>query len=79
MTTLSMSNPNTISRHLIHYTFISVCIVGFFVSCFGFLIYRLLLKPLIFGMILLLTLPLIGRELWKDTKQPSASRHHSHP
>jgi hypothetical protein len=74
-----MTGSNTISRNLIHYTFITICIAGFLMSCLGFLVYRLLLKPFIFGMILLLTLPLIGRELLKETQPPHSSRHHSHP
>lgn|GEM_PF-6775758 len=66
-----MPLTTTITRHLIHYTFLGVCITGFFLSCLAFLCYRLLLKPLAFGLIFLATLPLIGRELLK--KEPSAS------
>ena len=65
-----MPRTTSISRHLIHYAFLSVCIGGFLLSCCGFLFYRLLFKPLVFALILLVTLPLIGRQLLK--KDPPA-------
>jgi hypothetical protein len=46
--------------HLAHsYGFFLVCVLGFLVICGAFLVYRLLLKPLVFGLILLISLPLI--------------------
>ena len=71
-----MPRTTPISRQLIHYAFLSVCIGGFLLSCCGFLFYRLLLKPLVFGLILLVTLPLIGRELLKKEPNPHPTAQH---
>lgn len=54
-----MARPSTILQNAIYYTFLVVCVFSFFLSCCGFLIYRLLLKPMAFGLILLAFSPLM--------------------
>ena len=57
---LSMTRTSIILRHTLYYCFLAACTLGFLFSCCGFLLYRLLLKPLVFGLMLLVTLPLMG-------------------
>jgi len=57
--TLSMAQRPTLLRHIYYTGFLAVCALGFFFSCCGFLLYRLLLKPLVFCLMLLAILPLM--------------------
>ena len=54
-----MTQPPTIWRNILYYGFLAVCALGFGFSCCGFLLYRLLVKPLVFLMMLLAILPLV--------------------
>lgn len=47
-------------RHVVCCGFLAVCVLGFCFSCCGFLFYRLLVKPLVFCLILLVMLPISG-------------------
>jgi hypothetical protein len=58
--TLSMARLSIILQHTLYYCFLAACALGFLLCCCGFLLYRLLFKPLVFGLILLAILPLIG-------------------
>jgi hypothetical protein len=54
-----MSRPPTIWQHILYYGFLTLCTLGFFLTCCGFLFYRLLLKPMVFGLMLLAACPLM--------------------
>jgi len=54
-----MSHPSTITQHMIYYGFLVFCTLGFLLTCCGFLFYRLLFKPLVFGLMLLAVCPLM--------------------
>lgn len=54
-----MAQRPTLLRFVIYYGFLAVCALGFGFSCCGFLLYRLLVKPLVFLMMLLAILPLV--------------------
>jgi len=54
-----MTQRPTIWQNFAYYGFLSVCVLGFFVSCCGFLLYRLLIKPLVFCLMLLAVSPVV--------------------
>lgn len=54
-----MARHNAMVHTACYYGFLVVCLLSFLAICCGFLLYRLLLKPLIFGLVLLLSLPLM--------------------